>query len=166
MGPAEEATNVRVVAEDPDDREREQAPVEVVGIVCGLTVLVDPRLLLDAVWSDLAPVVYDAFTYTPTFRERQALPLLLLLALHVPLLVAAMIQGRWSASLRRLWRGLSVALCAVLAWAVLDGPVVIAPESDGMIKLGMVVTIAGTLLDFGVRWLRRVRPAPEISRSA
>lgn len=132
----------------------------VLGILIGLTVLVDPRRLLDVVWQGrAAPVAYQAFTYSDTFRHQQGPWLFGLLLLHVPLLVTVLVQGRWTTFVRRLQTALTVLICAVLTWAVFEGPIFLAAESDRLMKLGMALTVLFTVLGFGRQWLRRVRPA-------
>jgi hypothetical protein len=117
--------------------------------------------VLDLFWGGrAAPSAYEALSYTASFRARQAPWLLALLALNVPLFLAVVVKGRWTASLRRLETGLGLAVAAVLAWIVLDGPVFQAPASDGLFKLALILTVAGTLLGLGLQWLRSVKPTP------
>ena len=133
----------------------------VVGILCGLFVLLDPRWLLDVLFGGrAAPAAYEAFTYTDTFRQRQAPFLLVLILLNVPLFVAVIVNGRWPAILRRIEIGLGLVTCAVLTWTVLDGPVFMAPSSDRTVKFFLVLIVVFTLIDIGVKLYRSVRPAP------
>lgn len=133
----------------------------VVGIVCGLFVLINPRWVLDFFWSgQAAPAAYEALTYTDTFLQRQAPWLLVLLMLNIPMFVTVIMMGRWSAMLRRIETGLSLVLCAVMAWTVLDGPVFLAPSSDRTVKFFLVLIIAFTLIGLGITLRRSVRPAP------
>ncbi len=132
-----------------------------IGILCGLFVLIDPRWLLDVFWGGrAAPAAYEALTYTDTFLQRQALCLLVLITLNIPLLITVIVSGRWSAMMRRLELGLALVTCAVLAWTVLDGPIVMTPESDRTIKFFMVLIVAFTLISFGIKLYRSVRPTP------
>jgi hypothetical protein len=108
-----------------------------------------------------APEALDAFTYTDTFRQRQYPWLLALIVLNVPLLLAVIVNGRWSATTRRLDIGLRLATCAVMAWTVLDGPVVLAPASDEFVKFAFVFIIALTLTNIGRELYRSVTPAPD-----
>jgi hypothetical protein len=134
-----------------------------VGILCGLFVLVDPRWLLDFFWGGrAAPAAYEALTYTATFRQRQAPWVLALIVLNIPLLIAVLVNGRWSAILRRIETGLSLATCAVLAWTVLDGPVFLASSSDRTAKFFLVLIVAFTLIHLGVKLHRSVRPTPSL----
>jgi hypothetical protein len=133
----------------------------VVGMLCGLYVLIEPRWVLDFFWDGrAAPVAYEALTYTDTFLRRQAPWLLLLLALYVPLYAMAIVKGQWSNLLRRIETGVGWALCAAMAWTVVDGPVFMASASDGMVKFFLVLAIAYTLIDFAIKRYRLVRPAP------
>lgn len=133
----------------------------VVGILCGIFVLVDPRWVLDFFWGGrAAPAAYDALTYTEAFRQRQAPWVLALLLLNIPLFIAVMVVGRWSLSMRRIETVLALATCAVLAWVVLGGPVFMTPRSDGTAKFFVVLIIAFVLLDAAIKMYRRVRPAP------
>lgn len=132
-----------------------------VGILCGLSVLVDPRGWLEALSGGrAAPAALEALTYTDAFRHRQAPWLFVLLLLNIPILVAVMANGRWSNTLRRIWSGLSLLLCAVLVWTVLDGPVFQGQASDRAIKPALVVAIAYTLFDVGMTLYRSARPGP------
>ena len=139
----------------------------VVGILCGLFVLIDPRWLLDVLFGGrAAPAAYEALTYTESFRQRQAPFLLGLIMLNVPLLIIVIVNGRWSAILRRIELGLSLVTCAALAWTVLDGPVFMAPSSDRTVKFFLVLIVVFTLLDIGVKLYRSVRPTPNYQTQA
>jgi hypothetical protein len=117
--------------------------------------------LLDVFWGGrAAPAAYEALTYTDTFRQRQAPWLLGLLLLNIPLFIAVIVQGRWSAILRRIETGLALATCAAIAWTVLDGPVFMAPSSDRTAKFLMVLIVAFTLISIGIKLYRSVRPTP------
>ena len=140
----------------------------VVGILCGVYVLLDPRWLLDLFFGGrAAPAAYEALTYTAAFRERLAPWLLLiLLLLNVPIFVAVLVQGRWPAGLRRLQQGLSLLTCVAMGWIVLDGPVFVGAASDRALKISLALIIVLTLAEFAIRRLRSVRPAPHQSLQA
>ena len=132
-----------------------------IGILCGLFVLLDPRWVLDALFGGrAAPAAYDAFTYTDSFRQRQAPILLVLLMLNIPMLITVIVSMRWSTTLRRTRQWLSLATCAVMAWVVVDGPVFLASNSDRTVKLVMALTVVFTLIDMAIKLHRSVRPAP------
>ena len=134
----------------------------IIGIVCGLFVLIDPRWLLDVLWGGrAAPAAYEALTYTETFLQRQAPILLALLLLNIPMLTAAMMSGRWSPALRRMETALSLATCAAMLWTAMDGPVFMAEASDRTVKFAMVVIVAITLIGLGIKLYRRIRPRPD-----
>lgn len=133
----------------------------IIGVLCGLFVLVEPRWVLEFFWGGrAAPEAYEALTYTDTFRQRQAPWLFVLIVLNIPLWLTVIVQGRWSAAMRRLEVGLSLADCAVLVWTVVDGPVFLAPASDQMFKLILVLIVAITLVSLGIKLHRSVRPTP------
>ena len=133
-----------------------------VGITLGLLVLIDPRGALELFFGTrLAPVAYDALTYTESFRQLQGPILFVVLLLNVPLMVGVVASGRWSTGLRRSELALEVLVCVVMLWTVLDGPVFIAAVSDKFTKLTMVLIIASVLIARGVHLYRRVMPAPD-----
>lgn len=133
----------------------------VLGIFLGVYLLVDARRVLEVVWGGrIAPAALEALTYTDTFRQLQGPWLLGLLLLNVPLLITVIVQGRWSATLRRLETALCLLTCAAMVWTVLDGPVFITPMSDQTAKALMSLIVVLTLIGLGFRWWRTVRPAP------
>lgn len=133
-----------------------------VGILCGLFVLLDPTWILDFFWGGrAAPSAYEALTYADTFRARQAPWLLGLLLLNIPLFLAVIVSGRWSAMLRRVETVLNLVLCGVMAWTVADGPVFNAPTSDRMVKFFLVLIAVVTLVILAIQQYRRVRPTPD-----
>lgn len=135
-----------------------------VGALCGLFVLTAPRWVLARFFGgELAPAAYDALTYTDTFLQRQAPILFVLLLMNVPLFLTVIVSGRWSTRMRRIESGLSLILCAVMAWTVLDGPILITPSGDRTAKSLMVLIIGFTLIYLGIKWHRSVRPTPSAS---
>jgi hypothetical protein len=138
------------------------APVMgIVGIACGLYTLVHPRWLLDFFWDgQAAPSAYAALTYADTFLQGQAPWLLALLLLNIPMLVGVIVQGRWPPLTRRIQTGLGLATCAVMAWTIADGPVFVTPVSDRTAKFFLLLIVAFTLADLGIKQYRRVRPSP------
>ena len=133
-----------------------------VGVLCGLFLLLEPRWLLDLFWGGhAAPAAYQALTYTDAFRHRQGPGLLVIIALNIPVLITLIVRGRRSALLRRIETALSLATCAVLAWTVLDGPVLMARSSDAMMKLSMALIIVFTLIGMGINRHKSVRPTPD-----
>ncbi len=132
-----------------------------IAIVCGIYVLIEPRWLLDVVWNGrAAPAAYEALTYTETFRQRQAPWLLALLLLNIPIFATVVVQGRWSAAMRRLATGQGLAICAAMIWTIVDGPVLMTPSGDGTAKGLMGLIVAFTLLGYAIQAYRRVKPTP------
>lgn len=133
----------------------------VIGILCGVYLLANPTWLLDVfLGGRAAPAAYEALSYTDTFRHRPAPWLFGLLLLNIPILIALIVKGRWSTALHRLYDLHGVLLCAVAAWALVDGPIFRASASDSAIKLALLLTIVWTLILYGLRWSRRVKPRP------
>lgn len=132
-----------------------------IGVVIGILVLIDPRWILDFFWrGGAAPAAYEALTYTDAFLRWQGPCVLALLVLNIPLFIAVIVSGRWSVMLQRASDALSLAMSALLAWVVLDGPVLSTPIADKTAKSLLVLTIAFTLIGMGIQWYRRVSPAP------
>ena len=132
-----------------------------VGVVCGVYVLIDPRWLLDVVWGGrAAAAAYEALTYTDTFLQRQAPWLLALLLLNIPVFIAVIAMGRWSPTMRRIETVLGLVTCAVQVWTVLDGPVFMAERSDKTAKFFMAMIVAFTLIHLAIKAYRSVRPMP------
>jgi hypothetical protein len=132
-----------------------------IGIVCGIYVLIEPRWLLDVVWNGrAAPAAYEALTYTETFRQRQAPWLLALLLVNIPILATVVVQGRWSANVQRVATWLGLATCAAMIWTIVDGPILMSPSGDGTAKVLMGLIVAFTLLGYAIQAYRRVRPTP------
>ena len=135
----------------------------ILGILCGVFMLAEPRWILDVFFDGrAAPQAYEALTYTDAFRQRQAPWLFGLLLLYVPLLAVAIVKGHWSAMLRRLEAGWSLALCAVMAWVLLDGPVFSTHASNDLFKLVLVLAIAFVAFDFGIKLYRGIKPKPDL----
>lgn len=134
----------------------------IVGNLVGLTILIDPSWILDVFFgSHAAPAAYEALSWSESFRALQAPLLFTLIALNVPVFVTVIAKRGWTPTLRRVQDGLGLLTCAVMAWAILDGPIMMATESNRTVKFCMVVIIAWTLLAFGVKIVRRVSPKPD-----
>lgn len=133
----------------------------IIGILCGVFVLLEPRWVLDFFWGGrAAPAAYEALTYTETFRQRQGPWLLGLLLLNILMLTVVLVLGRWPAILRRLETGFALLWCAVMLWTVLDGPVFMTVAADRTTKFFLVLIAACTLVYLGIERHRRVRPTP------
>lgn len=86
--------------------------------------------------------------------------------LNIPMFITVIVKGRRPAMMRRIEMGLSLVLCAVLAWTVLDGPVFMAPSSDRTVKLFLVLIGVFTLIGIGIKLHRSVRPTPNLQIQA
>ncbi len=95
------------------------------------------------------------------FFQRQTPCLLVLLALSIPMFIAVIMMGRWSAIMRSIEMALSLVTCAVLAWTVPDGPVFIAPSSDPTVKFVLVLIFAFTLTNMAIN--RQAKSGPDDS---
>lgn len=133
----------------------------VIGMLCGIAILIEPRRVLDIVWGgDAAPAAYAALTYTDTFLQGPAFVLLALIALNVPLYIAVMANGRWSPWLRRVETALVLVTCAAMLWTVVDGPIFLSARSDGTAKALLGLIAAFSLIYCAIGAYRRVRPTP------
>lgn len=138
----------------------------ILGIICGLVILIEPTGLLELFWgSQVAPMAYDALTYTETFRERQGPILFVLLLLNVPIMISGVSRGYWTINVRRLALALEVAVCVVMVWTVVDGPVFIAAVSDSFTKVVMILIVLSVVMVRAVQFHRRVTPSPGASVS-
>lgn len=134
----------------------------VIGMLCGMALLIEPRWILDIVWAgNAAPAAYTALTYTDTFVRGPAFVLLALIAVNVPLYITVMAQGRWSPRLRRIETVLGLITCAAMVWAIVDGPIFLSAHSDGTAKTLMGLIVAYVLLHHAIVAYRRVRPTPK-----
>ena len=133
----------------------------------GLFVLLGRRWLLEVLTGGhAARAAYDAIAFTDGFLHRQAPVALALMLLHVAMLIVALASGRWTALLRRIELAANLAWCAVLAWIILDGPVVVAPGGDRVVKPILALLIVVSLFDVGLKLYRRVQPGPDLRGQA
>lgn len=132
-----------------------------VGILCGIAILIDPRRILDVLWGGhAAPAAYAALTYTDTFLRGPALALLALIALNVPLFIAVMFRGRWSPLLRRIETVTGLLTCAAMLWAVAGGPIFLSAHSDQTAKALLALIVVLVLMTYAIMAYRRIRPKP------
>lgn len=133
----------------------------VMGIVCGIYILFDPRWVLDFFWNgNAAPVAYEALTYTKSFLQLQAPILFLLLLLNIPLYMAVIVKGRWTKLLRRIETALALLNCVVMVWTITGGPIFMSQQSDGFTKLILLLIVLFSLLMMTVEMYRSVKPEP------
>ncbi|MGH8110072.1 MAG: hypothetical protein ACREO1_15295 [Arenimonas sp.] len=136
----------------------------IIGILFGAFILLEPTRILDFFWNGrAAPAAYAALTYTDTFLGRQAPILFALILLNVPIMVFAIVQGRWPAGMRRVETIFALITCAAMVWAVLDGPILMTSVSDRTAKFFLMFIVVITLIDLGIKLLRRVNPTPATS---
>lgn len=132
-----------------------------IAMLCGIYLLVYPSWILDVIWGGkAAPIAYAALTYSDTFLQRQAPYLFALVALNIPFFFAVMIQGHWTTLLRRIETSLSLLTCVVMAWTIMDGPIMMTSTSDSTTKFIMGAIIVFSLLTMVVQFLRQVKPSP------
>lgn len=133
-----------------------------VGMACGLYILIQPTVVLDLAFGGrAAPVAYQALTYTDTFLQRQAPWMFALLLLNLPFYATVMIRGRWSPTLRRIETVLALLTCAAMLWVIVDGPVMMTQTSDRTAKALMALIVTFSLLTTALLALRKVKPAPD-----
>ncbi len=132
-----------------------------IGIVFGLYVLAEPRWVLDFFWGgNAAPAAYQALTYTDSFLQLQGPILFALLLFNIPFFIAVIVKGQHTPLLRRVETASSLATCAAILWAIMDGPIFMTKNSDEMTKLLMLIILVFSLIIMAIEMYRRVRPTP------
>jgi len=133
----------------------------VIGILCGVFVLLDPRWVLDFFWNgNAAPAAYAAMTYSESFLQLKGPVLLVLLLVNIPLMIAVIVKGRWSTLLRRMQTVGALATCVAMVWTVMGGPIFMTSTSDKTAKFFMVMIVVITLISMAIEWYRSVKPNP------
>ncbi|MBR7801371.1 hypothetical protein [Undibacterium fentianense] len=131
----------------------------IVGMLCGIIILIQPTWILDFFWNGkAAPAAYAALTYSESFLQRQAGPLFILITLNVPFFIAVMIQGRWSNRLRQFELTLSLLTSSVILWTIVDGPILLSEVSDKTTKFLLVLCLIFTLFHLTIQWMRKTKP--------
>lgn len=143
----------------------------IIGMLFGAFVLWEPRWVLDAVLGGLfgvkaAPIAYTALTYTEGFLAGAGPWLYAAVLLNVPFYSAVLISGRWTPTLRRAALALGAVTCMLMAWAVLDGPILMTEAADKMAKALIVLVGAISLIDMVLEVRREVRPKPNLGSAA
>lgn len=132
------------------------------GVMFGLYILAEPRWVLDVVWGGhAAPVAYQALTYTDSFLQLQGPILFALILLYIPFFIAVIVQGRHTPMLRRIETASSLLTCAVMVWAIMDGPIFMTATSDGMTKFLLSLIVIFSLIVMAVQMYRTVKPTPD-----
>lgn len=148
---------------DPDALQggRATKALALVGVVCGVLLLMFPHWILDFFWGGrAAPAAYQALTYSETFLQLQAPLLLGLLLLNIPIFLAVIVKGHWTETMRRIETALSVVLCAAMAWTIFDGPIFLTTASDQTAKFCLAMILLAILVGAAIQRHRGVRPAP------
>jgi len=117
---------------------------------------------LDVVWGGhAAPAAYQALTYTDSFLQLQGPILFVLIALYIPFFIAVIIKGQHTPLLRRIETVSSLLTCAVMLWAIMDGPIFMTANSDGVTKALLLLVVIFSLITMGVMMYRTVKPRPD-----
>jgi hypothetical protein len=90
-----------------------------------------------------------------TFLAERAVWLLPLWAVHFAIFGVVLWQGRWSPRLRLLSMVATLAICALLGWFILAGPVFVARPADDAVKLATALIVAVSLAAEAWRLLGR-----------
>jgi hypothetical protein len=133
---------------DPDRVHRVGMSFALAFFVAGTATLVFGQWMLDRLTGGGAPGVP---TYDPAFARRIAPWLLTLMIAHLVFLGVLTVRGRWTPRLRQIDAGLSLAICAVMVWALVAGLVYTAPATDDTVKAISALIVLGSLLDLAVK---------------
>jgi hypothetical protein len=137
------------------DRDRVNRPLLAIGLVAWAAYMVllavEPMLLK---W--LPRPVAAAFVFDDDFASARGPWLFPIWGASFAICVAVLFDGRWRRRTRELYLLATAALCGLLAWFVVAGPIFKARPSDDITKaiVGLIVLIA--LIDLGLNLFRRV----------
>jgi hypothetical protein len=131
---------------DPDRVSRVGMSFALAFFVAGTFVLVFGQSLLDQLTSGAPGVL----TYDPVFARRIAPWLLTLMIAHLVFLGVLTVRGRWTPRLRQFDAGFGLAICAVMVWALVAGPVYTAPATDEAAKGISALIVLGSLASVAV----------------
>ncbi len=136
--------------------------------VFGIFFLVEPRWFLDLLGGRAAPEAYRALTYAEDFRAVRLPWLVACVAADPVLRLVVVVRGRWSKVTRLIEVALSLALCGVLSWVLLAGPVYASETTDAFVKPCFVIIIIAVLLAVVLKLVRvtAVRPPDELLGSS
>ena len=133
-----------------------------IGVMFGLYILAKPTWVLDVVWGGhAAPVAYQALTYTDSFLQLQGPILFVLMLLYIPFYIAVLVKGRHTPMLRRIETASSLLTCAVMLWAIMDGPIFMTATSDGVTKSLLLLIVIFSLSVMAIMRFRTVKPTPD-----
>lgn len=135
----------------------------IAGVVAGIAataLLIDPNVLVEFMSGGRAtPEALGAFAYDANFLRWRAPVILALLAARLALQVVVIVRGGWYGTPAQINVALSLALCAVLGWTVLAGPVFQVVPTDQLVRVLLSAIVVGSLIGVGAN-LRRRRPHP------
>ncbi len=80
------------------------------------------------------------------------------MVLHLLFIGVLVVNGRWTARLRRIDAALTVAICGVITWVLLAGDVYTAAPTDDLVKSVTALIVLVSVVDLAVK-LHRRRPA-------
>ncbi|MFZ2030919.1 MAG: hypothetical protein WAU68_11465 [Vitreimonas sp.] len=125
---------------DPDHVDRLGMALTVLAGACGTLVLSNPAVMFNIIWSGHpAPALLHAFAYDGDFLLVRAPLLFSCLGLSLAVLAWVAIEGRWRKLTRRVELVLTLAICAVMAWSILAGPIFQAAPTDQLMKLCVAI---------------------------
>jgi hypothetical protein len=125
---------------DPDRVNRIGCLLLALAGACGTLALVNPAWLLEVFFGGRAPApALQAFTYNPDFAHVRAPVLFSCIGLNLLLFVWVAIDGRWRELTRRIELGLTLSICAIMAWSVLAGDILQSQPADQLMKLAMAL---------------------------
>jgi hypothetical protein len=131
---------------DPNHVDRLGMTLTVLAGLCGTWVLANPAWLFNIIWSGHpAPVLLRAFAYDAGFLTVRAPLMFSCLVLSLAMFAWVAIEGRWRRLTRRIELILTLAICAIMAWSILAGPVFQAPATDQVMKLCVAIIGGFTL---------------------
>jgi hypothetical protein len=136
------------------DRDRVNRPLLALGLVAWATymalLIVEP-LLLDR----LPRPVAAGFTFDDDFLGARGPWLFIPWGGQFLVCCAVLAAGRWRRRTRELNAVAGAALCAVLAWFVVAGPIFQAKAADDITKLVLCIVIILTLISLGLGFYRQ-----------
>lgn len=150
LGPERSAWTPRRVL----DRDRINRPFMAFGLVAWagyMALLAFEPLLLDALPRPLA----DVFTFDDGFLSTRGPWLFPVWIGQFLVCVVALKDGRWRRQTRLLNDVFAAALCGVLAWFVVAGPIFQAKFADDMTKLLVCLTVLLSLISLGINFYRQ-----------
>ncbi len=130
----------------------------------GTVVLTNAQWLLGKVSGGRAtPAAYQAFAYDEGFLRLRGPVVLVTMIVGLVIQATLLCYGHWRPWIRQADMVYSLAVCAVLTWAIAAGPVFQAAPTDRAVKGAAAVIVLVTLVDLAIRSRsHHVRNAVEI----